>query len=32
MTFPTGKTLGDTANVKLRFDADFMTKAAEGGL
>ena len=32
MTFPTGKTLGDTANVKLRFDADFMSKAAAGGL
>ncbi len=32
MTFPSGKTLGDGANTKLRFDAAFMTKAAEGEL
>ena len=30
MTFPSGKTLGDGANTKLRFDAAFMTMAAEG--
>lgn len=32
MAFPGGKTLGDTKNVKLRFDADYMNMAAEGKL
>ncbi|MCB1739954.1 MAG: putative urea ABC transporter substrate-binding protein [Gammaproteobacteria bacterium] len=32
MRFANGKTLGDTANIKLRFDATFMTLAAEGRL
>ncbi|NIA69332.1 ABC transporter substrate-binding protein [Pelagibius litoralis] len=32
MTFPSGATLGDQANTKLRFDADFMGMAAEGAL
>jgi len=32
MEFPDGKTLGDTANVKLRFDPSFMAMAAEGSL
>ena len=32
MEFPDGKTLGDTANVKLRFDPTFMAMAAEGTL
>ncbi len=30
--FPTGVTLGDPANVKLRFTPDFMAMAAEGAL
>jgi NitT/TauT family transport system substrate-binding protein len=32
MEFPGGKTLGDTANIKLRFDPAYMAMAAEGGL
>ena len=32
MEFPDGKTLGDTENLKLRFDPTYMTIAAEGGL
>jgi NitT/TauT family transport system substrate-binding protein len=32
MEFPGGKTLGDTANLKLRFDPTYMAMAAEGGL
>ena len=32
MEFPNGKTLGDTANVKLRFDPTYMAMAAEGAL
>jgi len=32
MAFPEGRTLGDTANTKLRFDPSFMAMAAEGGL
>jgi len=32
MEFPDGKTLGDTANMKLRFDPTFMAMAAEGNL
>ena len=32
MEFPDGKTLGDTANTKLRFDPSFMAMAAEGKL
>jgi NitT/TauT family transport system substrate-binding protein len=32
MAFPDGKTLGDTANTKLRFDPSFMAMAAEGSL
>ena len=32
MEFPGGKTLGDTANVKLRFDPSYMAMAAEGEL
>jgi len=32
MSFPTGGALGDEANTKLRFDASFMTMAAEGRL
>ena len=32
MEFPGGKTLGDTANIKLRFDPSFMAMAAEGKL
>ena len=32
MEFPGGKTLGDTANLKLRFDPTFMAMAAEGTL
>jgi NitT/TauT family transport system substrate-binding protein len=32
MEFPDGKTLGDTANIKLRFDPSFMAMAAEGSL
>jgi NitT/TauT family transport system substrate-binding protein len=30
--FPGGKTLGDTANLKLRFDPTYMAMAAEGAL
>ena len=32
MTFPGGGTLGDTGNTKLRFDAGFMSMAADGAL
>jgi NitT/TauT family transport system substrate-binding protein len=32
MEFPDGKTLGDTANIKLRFDPSYMAMAAEGSL
>ncbi len=32
MEFPGGKTLGDTANLKLRFDPSYMAMAAEGKL
>jgi NitT/TauT family transport system substrate-binding protein len=32
MEFPAGKTFGDTANIKLRFDPTFMAMAAEGKL
>ena len=32
MEFPNGKTLGDTSNLKLRFDPTYMAMAAEGGL
>ena len=32
MEFPGGKTLGDTANIKLRFDPTYMAMAAEGAL
>ncbi len=32
MEFPNGKTLGDAANVKLRFDPGYMAMAAEGKL
>jgi len=32
MEFPNGKTLGDTANIKLRFDPTYMAMAAEGKL
>jgi NitT/TauT family transport system substrate-binding protein len=32
MAFPAGKTLGDPANVKLRFDPSFMQLAADGKL
>jgi NitT/TauT family transport system substrate-binding protein len=32
MEFPGGKTLGDTANIKLRFDPTYMEMAAEGKL
>ncbi len=32
MDFPGGKTLGDTSNIKLRFDPTYMAMAAEGKL
>ncbi len=32
MSFPGGKTLGDSANVKLRFDETYMQMAADGKL
>jgi NitT/TauT family transport system substrate-binding protein len=32
MEFPGGKTLGDTANLKLRFDPTYMAMAADGAL
>jgi len=32
MEFPGGKTLGDTGNLKLRFDPSYMAMAAEGKL
>jgi NitT/TauT family transport system substrate-binding protein len=32
MEFPAGKTLGDKANIKLRFDPTFMQMAADGAL
>ena len=32
IAFPGGKTLGDTANIRLRFDPAFMAQAASGGL
>jgi NitT/TauT family transport system substrate-binding protein len=32
IAFPGGKTLGNTGNLKLRFDADYMEMAAEGKL
>jgi len=32
MSFPAGGALGDSANTKLRFDATYMTMAAEGKL
>jgi NitT/TauT family transport system substrate-binding protein len=32
MAFPDGKMLGDQGNVKLRFNAEFMTMAADGAL
>jgi len=32
MEFPGGKTLGDTNNIKLRFDPSYMAMAAEGKL
>ena len=32
MTFPSGETLGDPGNTKLRFDAEFMSMAAKGML
>lgn len=32
MAFPGGKTLGDTANIKLRFDDTYVGMAAEGAL
>ena len=32
MAFPGGKTLGDTGNIKLRFDSSFMDMAARGAL
>ena len=32
MSFPGGKTLGDTGNIKLRFDPSFMQMAADGKL
>ncbi|MGY6551279.1 MAG: putative urea ABC transporter substrate-binding protein [Erythrobacter sp.] len=32
MAFPAGKTLGDTNNIKLRFDPTFMQLAADGAL
>ncbi len=32
MAFPAGKTLGDTNNIKLRFDPSFIQMAADGGL
>jgi NitT/TauT family transport system substrate-binding protein len=30
--FPGGKTIGDTGNIKLRFDATYMEMAADGKL
>ncbi|MEO0791867.1 MAG: lipid kinase, partial [Pseudomonadota bacterium] len=32
IAFPGGKTLGNTANIKLRFDTTYMSMAAEGKL
>lgn len=32
IAFPGGRTLGDTGNIRLRFDPAFMAKAAAGGL
>jgi NitT/TauT family transport system substrate-binding protein len=32
MSFPGGKTLGDSANVKLRFNETYMQMAADGKL
>ena len=32
IAFPSGETLGDKANVKLRFDATYMQMAADGKL
>jgi NitT/TauT family transport system substrate-binding protein len=32
IAMPDGKTLGDTANIKLRFDAEYMQMAADGAL
>ena len=32
MAFPAGKTLGDKANIRLRFDPTFMQLAADGAL
>ena len=32
MSFPGGKTLGDTGNIKLRFDPSYMQMAADGKL
>jgi NitT/TauT family transport system substrate-binding protein len=32
MAFPDGQMLGDQGNVKLRFNAEFMTMAADGAL
>jgi NitT/TauT family transport system substrate-binding protein len=32
MSFPAGKSLGNTTNVKLRFDPTFMQLAADGKL
>ena len=32
ISFPAGKTLGDTANIMLRFDPTFMQLAADGAL
>lgn len=32
MAFPAGKTLGDTGNIRLRFDPAFMQMAADGAL
>ena len=32
IAMPDGKTLGDTANIKLRFDTEYMQMAADGAL
>ena len=32
MTFPSGGSLGDAGNTKLRFDSGFMQMAADGAL
>jgi len=32
IAMPDGKTLGDTASIKLRFDTEYMQMAADGAL